>query len=79
MFDDFDSAITEDVASHRRYCGFGRWVRTLDAGDRARAEELLADRSHNCRQLARYFESKGAKLNDQVLTRHRNRACCGQS
>ena len=48
---------------------------------------LLAVTSHELRHplhlmrlaLARYFQSKGATFNDQVLNRHRNRSCCGQA
>jgi hypothetical protein len=85
MFEDFEEALAEDGKQRRRYCGFGRWVRTLGPEDRARAEELVdwVDESgvpvYNCRQLARYFASKGATFNDQVLNRHRNSRCCGQS
>lgn len=78
MFEDFEAALAADSATRRRYCGFGRWVRTLSEDDRARAEELVADERYNCRQLARYFQSKGAKFNDQVINRHRNTRCCGQ-
>jgi len=77
MFEDAEATMAAD-ATARRFCGFTRWVLTLEPEDRARAERLVADRSWNCRQLARYFQAKGAKVNDQVLTRHRNLACCGQ-
>lgn len=77
MFEDAQTAMAADTTA-RRFCGFTRWVLTLTAEDRARAEQLVADRSWNCRQLARYFQANGAQLNDQVLTRHRNLACCGQ-
>lgn len=78
MFEDFETALAADSKQRRRYCGFGRWIRTLSEDDRRRAEELVADRTHNCRALARYFQSKGAFFNDQVVNRHRNGACCGQ-
>lgn len=78
MFEDFEEALAEDTRRRRRYCGFGRWIRTLDATDKARAEELVADEGYNCRQLARYFQGKGATFNDQVINRHRNTKCCGQ-
>jgi len=67
-----------DGRAVRRYCAFGQWVRTLDPVDRVFAERLVVDATYNCRQLARYFRSKGARLNDQVLNRHRNGTCCGQ-
>lgn len=78
MFEDFETALAEDGQKRRRFCGFGRWVRTLSAEDRATAEELVANEDYNCRALARYFSSKGAKFNDQVINRHRNSRCCGQ-
>ena len=78
MFEDFEKALAEDGKQRRRYCGFGRWVRTLSEADRARAEELVGSDDYNCRQLARYFQTKGATFNDQVLNRHRNTRCCGQ-
>lgn len=78
MFDDVADAMKNDAQRHRRLCGFGRWVLTLDAADAAKAESLLRDPAYNCRQLARYFATKGATFNDQVLTRHRNGTCCGQ-
>lgn len=78
MFEDFEEALVADAKTRRRYCGFGRWVRTLSDEDRAKAEALVADEQWNCRALARYFQSKGGKLNDQVLSRHRNSHCCGQ-
>lgn len=79
MFEDFETALAADGRARRRYCGFGRWVRTLSDEDRQRAEELVADKAYNCRALARYFQGKGAKFNDQVLNRHRNDSCCGQN
>lgn len=79
MFDDFEQALAADGKQRRRYCGFGRWVASLEPEHRAKAEELVADRSHNCRALARYFASKGATFNDQVINRHRNGSCCGQT
>lgn len=78
LFDDFTDQLAADAAKRRRYCGFGKWVRTLDAEDREKAELLVTGTDYNCRQLARYFQSKGATFNDQVLTRHRNGTCCGQ-
>lgn len=78
MFEDFEHAMEVDRATTRRVCAFTRWVRTLDIEDRKRAEMLLFDTDWSCRQLARYFQSKGATFNDQVLTRHRNGTCCGQ-
>lgn len=79
MFEDVEAALAADSRNRRRYCGFGRWVRTLGDEDRARAEELVSDTRYNCRALARYFQGKGAKFNDQVLNRHRNDNCCGQT
>lgn len=78
MFDDVDQAMAEDGRERRRYCGFGRWAADLPEEHRQRAHELVADRSYNCRALARYFQGKGATFNDQVINRHRNGACCGQ-
>jgi hypothetical protein len=78
MFEDFQTALAADGRQRRRYCGFGQWISTLNPDDKARAEELVGDRAYNCRQLARYFQGKGATFNDQVLNRHRNNACCGQ-
>jgi hypothetical protein len=78
MFEDFDKALAEDGRQRRRYCGFGRWVAGLEAEHRTTAEELVANREYNCRQLARYFQTKGATFNDQVINRHRNGSCCGQ-
>lgn len=78
MFEDFEEALAQDGVQRRRYCGFGRWARSLEPDHQARAEELVADPQYNCRQLARYFASKGATFNDQVINRHRNKACCGQ-
>lgn len=79
MFEDVETALTVDGRKRRRYCGFTRWARSLPAEHRVRAEELVADRAHNCRELARYFQSKGAAFNDQVVNRHRNGSCCGQA
>lgn len=79
MFEDFHEALREDGRERRRFCGFGRWVRGLSPEDREVAEGLVANRDYNCRQLARYFSSKGATFNDQVVNRHRNGACCGQT
>ena len=79
MFEDFHTAMAEDGRHRRRYCGFGRWVRTLEPEHRATAEGLVADRQWDCRALARYFSTKGATFNDQVINRHRNGSCCGQS
>lgn len=78
MFEDFEAVMAEDGKQRRRYCGFGRWIRTLDDEDQTRAEELVNNEAYNCRQLARYFATKGATFNDQVINRHRNRNCCGQ-
>lgn len=78
MLEDFEAALAADGQKRRRYCGFGRWVRTLEPEDRAKAEELVANDDYNCRALARYFQSKGATFNDQVINRHRNTRCCGQ-
>ena len=79
MFDDAETALIQDGKTRRRYCGFGRWVATLEPEHQAKARELVADEQWNCRALARYFASKGATFNDQVINRHRNSACCGQS
>lgn len=76
MFEDVDEVITAEVRKRRRYCGFSNWASSLAEGDRTKAEELVANRNYDCRALARYFQSKGAKLNDQVLSRHRNQRCC---
>lgn len=78
MFEDFETALADDGVHRRRWCGFGTWVRTLSQEDRATAEQLVENRDYNCRALARYFGSKGATFNDQVLNRHRNGSCCGQ-
>jgi hypothetical protein len=78
MFDDFDEAMAADGRERRRYCGFGRWIATLEPEHAAKARELVDNRDWNCRQLARYFATKGAKFNDQVIFRHRNARCCGQ-
>ena len=78
MLEDFEEALAEDRQHSRRYCGFARWVRTLEPGDQIKAFELVGNRRYNCRQLARYFQTKGATFNDQVLNRHRNGSCCGQ-
>lgn len=79
MLEDARDQLSQDRRQHRRFCAFGQWVRTLPAEDRETAEHLVAGSDYNCRALARYFQSKGAKVNDQVLNRHRNKACCGQS
>lgn len=80
MLEDFQEALRDSELVHRRrWCGFGTWVRTLEPGDRTIAERLVADRDHNCRALARYFATKGATFNDQVVNRHRNGLCCGQT
>ena len=76
MFDDVDEVINAEVRKRRRWCGFTRWTDTLSPEDRVRAEELVFGREYDCRSLARYFETKGAKINDQVLSRHRNQRCC---
>lgn len=78
MFDDLETALELDARKRRRLCKFGRWIATLSEEDGARATNLVLDedRRYNCRELARYFRSKGADLNDQVLVRHRNRQCC---
>lgn len=79
MFEDFAEALAADGKQRRRWCGFTRWVRSLESvEDQGRANELVADQQYNCRQLARYFQGKGATFNDQVINRHRNGACCGQ-
>lgn len=79
MFDDFEQAMAEDGKQRRRFCGFGRWVRTLEPEHRAKAEDLVGNRDWDCRALARYFQGKGATFNDQVINRHRNASCCGQA
>lgn len=79
MFEDFEAVLAEDGRQRRRYCGFGRWVATLSEEHQAKARELVADPAYNCRQLARYFQTKGGQFNDQVINRHRNQHCCGQS
>lgn len=76
MFEDVDKVIKADTRGRRRWCSFRNWVNTLDEADRDKAEELVADREYDCRSLARYFQTKGCKANDQVLTRHRNKRCC---
>lgn len=76
MFEDVDEVITTHVRRGRKRCGFSKWAQTLPEADRVRAEELVADRTYDCRALARYFQSKGASMNDQVLSRHRNNRCC---
>ena len=78
MFEDIDEVVTGDGYVRRRFCGFTRWAATLSDTDRARAEEIVHDPQYNCRSLARYFNSKGATFNDQVINRHRNKRCCGQ-
>ena len=78
MFDDFATALAEDGKLRRRYCGLTRWIAGLEPEHQARAWELVEDEQYNCRALARYFSSKGATFNDQVINRHRNRSCCGQ-
>lgn len=79
MFEDLDEALARDFKTRRRLCGFGRWVTSLDPEDEATARELVGNRNYNCRALARYFNGKGATFNDQVINRHRNGSCCGQS
>lgn len=76
MFEDIDEVIKADAKVRRRWCSFRSWANGLDDADRERAEELVADRAYDCRSLARYFQSKGCKANDQVLGRHRNQRCC---
>lgn len=78
MFEDLETALAEDGRERRRYCSFSRWAASLPAEHEARAHELVGDRDYNCRQLARYFSTKGATFNDQVINRHRNKSCCGQ-
>lgn len=78
MFEDFADHLSQDGKERRRYCGFGRWAAGLAPEDRQKAEELVDNRDYNCRQLARYFQTKGALFNDQVINRHRNRNCCGR-
>jgi hypothetical protein len=79
MFEDLDKVLAEDGRQLRRLCAFSRWAEGLSENDRTKAHELVANKKkYNCRQLARYFITKGATLNDQVLSRHRNRQCCGQ-
>lgn len=78
MFEDAEKVLTEDSRVRRRYCGFGRWVATLPEEHQEEARALVANPDWNCRALARYFQGKGAKFNDQVLSRHRNERCCGQ-
>lgn len=76
MFEDLEVALTQ---TRRRYCAFTRWAQTLEPADAEIAEQLVLGRKYNCRELARYFQTKGAEFNDQVLNRHRNGSCCGQS
>ena len=78
MFEDVETALAADNRKRRRLCGFSRWAEALEPADRETAEQLVTDRKYNCRALARYFQSKGADVNDQVINRHRNHACCGQ-
>lgn len=78
MFEDMKEALAADSRQHRRRCGFGAWLRTLDETDSRRAEELVFDSDYTARELARYFNTKGAQVNDQVLNRHRKGRCCGQ-
>lgn len=77
MFEDFETALSEG-RKRRRYCKFSLWTQTLDGADSDRAHELLANLDYNCRELARYFNTKGAGVSSQNLNRHRNGACCGQ-
>lgn len=76
MFDDVDDVIKAEARKRRRWCGFTSWINTLSPEARTRAEELVFDRAYDCRSLARYFQSKGATMNDQVVSRHRNLRCC---
>lgn len=78
MFEDVETALTADSRQRRRNCGFTHWVEGLEPKDRETAEQLVFNRAYNCRALARYFQSKGAIFNDQVVNRHRNGQCCGQ-
>lgn len=74
LLEDVDTVITR--GRRRRYCGFTQWARTLDDADYEMAVALVDDRAYNCRELARYFQTKGATFNDQVVNRHRNGRCC---
>lgn len=76
MFEDVDEVIMADMRGRRRWCGFTKWARTLEPADASKAEALVADRDYDCRALARYFQTKGAEFNDQVISRHRNQQCC---
>lgn len=79
MFEDLEEALAADRRQRRRLCGLGRWLADLSDEHRARAQELVDDKKkYNCRQLARYFATKGATFNDQVINRHRNARCCGR-
>lgn len=74
LFEDVNTALRP--GRRRRACGFTMWVGTLSPEERDLAERLVADRTYNCRELAKYFHTKGAGFNDQVLNRHRNGRCC---
>lgn len=76
MFEDADAVIKASVRGRRRWCGFTLWSQTLSTEDAAKAEELVFNRKYDSRSLARYFQTKGATFNDQVVSRHRNRHCC---
>jgi hypothetical protein len=78
MLEDFETAIVEDGVRRRRLCGFSKWVTTLSEADQAKANEIVFNENYDCRALARYFNSKGATFNDQVIYRHRHLRCCGQ-
>lgn len=85
MLEDFHTALAEQLPP-KRVCAYTKWRSSLQPTDQELADDLVYGRSldendnpWDCRSLARYFQTKGAKLNDQVLSRHRNGTCCGQS
>lgn len=78
MFDDVDAFIQQTTSEHRKVCRFTAWVRTLDEDDQGTAERLVQNTTYNCRDLVRYFATKGLNVGDQTLRRHRAGACCGQ-
>lgn len=85
MLEDFHTALAEQLPP-KRVCAYTKWRAGLEPGDQRIADELVAgitlDEDGNpwdCRTLARYFQSMGVRINDQVLTRHRNGTCCGRT
>lgn len=78
MLEDATQALAATAARRNPTCALTDWIATLSDDDQRIAWSLVKNGDHNNMDLARYFQSKGAKVNNQTVSRHRNKRCCGQ-